>query len=297
MAAQFDGEFGVNSRALRCLLSVLVTVVTLGLHQQTVNASDDAIAAIEKLGGSVRTISLAARDQEVDFRLVGANLTDADLVHVTQLKNVVSIDLSGTKITNAGLIHLKGLVTLRRLHLEKTEIGDEGIAHLTGLVNLEYLNLYSTKVTDKSLGHIAGLKNLKRLYLWQTKTTDAGADNLEKKLPELEINRGIDFSKLVIIPSVPLKPLKWIPIGDTKLTKSNTGSNVSVTFENKSARLVKLYWMSYEGKQTHYGDLKPGEKRVQNTYASNYWLITDEKEKPLGYFTIGEDDALAVIPK
>ena len=257
-----------------------------------------AIAAIEKLGGSVRSVAANSEDRNVEFHLGGRGLTDDGLVHVASLKNVVSLNLKNTQITSSGLVHLKGLVSLRRLHLEMTAVDDEGIVHLKGLAKLEYLNLYATKVTDKSLKQLAGLGKLRRLYLWQTSVTDGGTSQLAQALPGLKIVRGVDLSKLP--PPPPVKPpvlLKWIVAGTTEPPRSQSGSNTEIIFENKSERHVKVIWIGYDGKLRPYHELKPGEIKRQNTYSENTWVITDESDKPLGHFIVGPDVGRAVIPK
>ena len=80
----------------------------------------DALAAIKKLGGAVRGVAQDTEALEIDFHLQGDDLTDAGLVHLSGLQNVVSLHLAGTQVTDAGLTQLKGLSSLRRLHLEKT---------------------------------------------------------------------------------------------------------------------------------------------------------------------------------
>jgi hypothetical protein len=261
-------------------------------------AEAGAVATIEALGGSVRQISRSTNDREVEFHLSGRDLTDEGLEHIAQLGNVVLLNLRGTKITNAGLVHLKGLTKLRELHLEQTDVGDDGLVNLSGMTNLKYLNLYGTSVTDKGLQHLAGLNKLKCLYVWQTEVTDEGVAKLAQALPELEIVRGVDFSKLPAPPPVKqLVPVKWVAAGSEIPPKSNSGSNTEVIFENKSDQRVKVVWIGYDGKPRLYHELNPGETKRQNTYANNTWLITDESDKPLGHFLIGPDVARAVIPK
>ncbi|MDP7206858.1 MAG: hypothetical protein QGH11_14880, partial [Pirellulaceae bacterium] len=92
--------------------------------------------------------------------------------------------------------------------------------------------------------------------------------------------------------------IKWIPAttaGDAP--KSENGDNTEVVFENKSNRKVKIYWVSYGNELKLYGELEPGKTRRQNTFANNSWLITDKDDKPLGYFIVGPEKALAVIPE
>ena len=263
----------------------------------------DAVSAIKRLGATVRPMG---KSWEVDFHLRGRGLTDEGLKHVAAMKNVVWLNLRNTKVTSAGLAHLRGLDKLRWLHLEETVVGDEGIKHLVGLPKLEYLNLYATKITDKSLDQLASCQGLRKLYLWQTGVTDAGVAKLEKTLPRLKIVRGVDLSKLASsFPKQAEKPkpklaLEWIAVSSREdaPTRSENGINCLILFENKSSRPVKLYWIGYgAGALKLYGTLAPGATREQNSYSRNAWLITDENNQPLGYFTVKEDDSHAVIPK
>jgi hypothetical protein len=69
--------------------------------------------------------------------------------------------------------------------------------HLENLYYLEYLNLYGTPINDKDLQQLATLKNLKKLFVWQTMVTEEGAIQLQKALPGLEVNLGIEKNNLV----------------------------------------------------------------------------------------------------
>ena len=71
----------------------------------------EAIAAIEKLGGTVS-------------RSEG---------HVSY------VNFYEVKVADAGLEHLKGMTTLRGLNLAYTKITDAGLVHLKGLTNLDDL--------------------------------------------------------------------------------------------------------------------------------------------------------------
>jgi len=146
-------------------------------------AVQEAIARIQKIGGTVQALAMNDDSLVVDFHLGGTALNDEGLADVKILPKLVQLDLKDTQITDAGLTHLAGIATLNRLHLEKTKVTDAGLAHLKDLANLEYLNLYGTAVTDAGLEHLKGLKNLKKLYLWQSQVTDAGVAKLKEALP------------------------------------------------------------------------------------------------------------------
>ena len=154
------------------------------------NPEAKTIAAIEKSGGTVRTLAQNDDRLEVAFNLQGAAVTDKDLLPMSQLKKVAYVNLAKTGITDAGLVTLKSLADLIQLHLELTKITDAGLHHIAALKKLEYLNLYGTNVTDAGLKHLSGLTELKNLYLWQTKVTKEGVEKLKQSLPKTDINTG-----------------------------------------------------------------------------------------------------------
>lgn len=193
-----------------------------------------AIAAIEKIGGTVRAVSANTDLKDVDFHLSGTGLTDDGLAHVKQLQNVVWLNLKGTKITDAGLAQLAESKSLKQLHLEMTGIGDAGVAHLAGLENLEYLNLYGTKVTDAGLKSVAGLKNLKKVYIWQTPVTDAAAAETMKARPGLQVIGAAELK--VIAPPADKKPVVKTTPPKKSLAK---GQFVRVRLPGK-ARILSL---------------------------------------------------------
>lgn len=152
----------------------------------------EAIAAIEKSGGAVRTLAQNDDRLEVNFQLQGASVTDKDLAPLAQLKKVTYVNLARTSITDAALAELARHTGITQLHLEHTKVTDAGLARLKPLQSLEYLNLYSTGITDAGLAHLTGFPNLKNLYLWQTKVTPEGARKLKEALPKTDINLGWD---------------------------------------------------------------------------------------------------------
>ncbi len=93
------------------------------------------------------------------------------------------------------------------------------------------------------------------------------------------------------------EPLKFHPsINFQAVPRSKRGPQTEVIFENHSENPVKLYWIGYKGERQAYGTIKPKEKRTQVTYANNTWVVTDNKDKPIGYFLAGHQISRALIP-
>lgn len=287
---------GSMLRILSCIIPVAMLPVA-ARTAEPVTLTD----AIRNNGGNISLIN--ATDHQVEFHLTGRDLDDQGLVAVGQLKDTVILNLRDTGVTDAGLVHLKGLAKLRRLHLERTAVGDEGIAHLGGLNKLEYLNLYATKITDKALDNLVGLKKLRQLYVWQTGVTERGVEKLQKALPSLRIIRGVDLDRIAVEINKPkpapkpLDVLEWMELDGGTLPKSNSGTFLLLTFENKTGHKVKLYWVDYGGGLKYYADIAAGDSREQTTYSGATWLIADADDNYLGYFITKLKNAKAVIPK
>lgn len=168
-------------------LAAMLGLFCVAAANPVLASEEEAIKAINKLGGSVRAVSADTKWKDVDFHLSGTDLKDDGLAHLADVENLVWLHLKDTQITGNGLRHLSGLTDLKRLHLERTKVSDAGLAHLANLENLEYLNLYGTDISDAGLAHLKNLKNLKKLYVWQTKVTSSGVADLLASLPELRV--------------------------------------------------------------------------------------------------------------
>ena len=95
----------------------------------------------------------------------------------------------------------------------------------------------------------------------------------------------------------PSENISWLEVKGDKPPKSTPGSTTEIIFTNKRSQTVKVYWVSYVGDLKFYGTIEPGKERRQNTFAKAHWLITDENDKPLGYFRTTPKVGRAEIPK
>jgi hypothetical protein len=58
--------------------------------------------------------------------------------------------------------------------------------------------------------------------------------------------------------------------------KSVVGAATKITFVNRSAQTIRVYWIDYQGNRVLYAMLAPGEEYGLNTYLHHPWVITDE---------------------
>jgi arylsulfatase A-like enzyme len=115
-------------------------------------------------------------------------------------------------------------------------------------------------------------------------------DDLKRRVPT-----EVAAYEIADIGSLP--KLNWNPIdrGDAPNSRPH-GKKLSVRFSNQTGQPVKVFVVTRDGQRQSYGVLETGWSKPNQTYPGSTWLITDLEEKPLGYFTIGDQPAHAVIP-
>ena len=91
--------------------------------------------------------------------------------------------------------------------------------------------------------------------------------------------------------SVAFVPYSLVP----DIPNSGGGGATSLTFENHLKISVKLWWVDGGGGHKPYGELAAGATKKQGSYAQHVWLITNQADKPLGYFVASSAPALAKI--
>jgi dipeptidyl aminopeptidase/acylaminoacyl peptidase len=90
-------------------------------------------------------------------------------------------------------------------------------------------------------------------------------------------------------------PESSVPALDQPQASRRTGPETSLTFVNRTAETVRLYWLDAEGERQPYGTLAAGAERDQHTYAGHVWLITDAADRVLAVFEASEEPGTAVI--
>jgi len=174
------------------------------------------IAAIKKLGGSVkidtkklgnpiiRVVLEGERVTDEELKILrwmpqleslylsNSRITDMGLANLNALERLSVLDLGNTKVTDKGLSNLRGLTNLTRLVLNKTAITNKGLAQLKPLKRLCHLDISETLVSDTGLNHLKSLSELNYLTWTGSKVTAHGYAELQKVIPKL-VERPIDF--------------------------------------------------------------------------------------------------------
>jgi arylsulfatase A-like enzyme len=117
------------------------------------------------------------------------------------------------------------------------------------------------------------------------------------KLTELRAQVPKHFTEYVGASVASLPKLNWTPLsGESAPPSKPDGNKLNVVFSNQSGRPVRVFWMNRQGQAKPYGTLETAWSKPYQTRPGAVWMITDASEEPLGYFTVGDRAARAVIP-
>lgn len=132
-------------------------------------------------------------------------------------------------------------------------------------------------------------------YEWRNLASQpAFADQLEslrKRSPQ-------SFAKKLAPSDGSLTKLPW-----HKATRDETpaskpaGDPFDVVFINQRKESVGLHWMDGKGQPKPYGEIEAGQRKRQMTRPGAVWMLTDHRDKTIGYFVVDDRTARAIVPK
>lgn len=182
-------------RYLRLSLRTLVVLVlviggSLGWLAYTARVQHDAVAAIQKLGGTVSYDWERKDGRSVPNGKPWAPRWLVDLIGIDYFSHVTQVRLvHPPELSDADMIHIAHLSQLEELDLHRSPVTDAQLNYLEGLTDLQSLILFHTAVGDAGMMHLQRLTRLRTLSIENTKVTDAGAHALQQALPNLTISR------------------------------------------------------------------------------------------------------------
>ncbi len=140
-----------------------------------------------------------ARQTSIEHLYIGDSLADADLEHLSELRNLRSLSLTNadqvtdkglkslrkltqlrfldvreSRIAGPGLEHLKSLTELREVRLVNSDVSGPGLEYLKDAPELSSVSLTGSPVTDSGLAHLSQLENVTGAVLDGTRITDSG---------------------------------------------------------------------------------------------------------------------------
>ncbi|MCS6977245.1 MAG: protein kinase [Gemmatales bacterium] len=147
-------------------------------------------------------------------------VTDAGLAYFQDCKGLKLLSLVGTRVTDAGIAHFKDCKDLTHLDLDSTLVTSAGLACFKDCKNLKFLSLVDTRVAEgNGLAHFKDCKNLTGLCLSWTEITDADLACLSecRKLESVALSGTLvtDLS----LPWLASQPLRYCEILDTRISR------------------------------------------------------------------------------
>lgn len=119
----------------------------------------------KEAGHDLTPLSALASNDLVVLNFEGAEITDDQLKHISNLTGLQELDLSETNILGTGLKYLARLDSLKKLWLANTHVGDNELSYLLELPCLEGLGLRDTPTTDTGMVHVGKITSLETLSL------------------------------------------------------------------------------------------------------------------------------------
>jgi arylsulfatase A-like enzyme len=94
-----------------------------------------------------------------------------------------------------------------------------------------------------------------------------------------------------------LPALRWRAASAAEMPLSRPeGDPFDIVLINRYRDPVKLYVVDVQGKRVSRGMIASGWRLQRSTLPGSVWLVADTRDKPLGYFVVGDRSAQAVIP-
>lgn len=131
-------------------------------------------------------------------------------------------------------------------------------------------------------------------YEW---TNLAEKSEFSDHLAELKSHIPSKFAKYKNASAGSLPLLRWQTLKDRTAPASKSGGDkLDLVISNQSGQPAKIYRMSRDGIAESFGTLETGWRKPYTTRAGTVWMIGDSSGKPRGYFSVGDREALAIIP-
>ncbi len=225
------------------IVAALSLVVLYGCWESVVGPQRNAVAAIQKAGGSVvydwewtsgrpaptgdseppwpkwlvKTLGPDAFGNVVAVSLIGHDFGDALMTHIGCLHHLERLHLSGRIRTGTGFAQLEKLTALETLRLPNHRFSDDDLSHLAGMTKLKRFTLVGPQITDKGLAHLTGMRQMESLQLIGTNITTLEPIRGLTQLKVLDINRS-PIGDEGLRPLEGFTSLQWLQLGETQVT-------------------------------------------------------------------------------
>lgn len=171
---------------MKALILICTLICTAAISVSAGWDEEKGKAAIEKIGGKITYGEGKFSKNVVGVDLSETAVTDGDLRHLLNFKELQQLDVRLTKVGDGGTQYIGFLKNLKTLNMFRTGLTDAGLERLRNLKDLETLLVGGTKITDEGLKNIEKFSKLRKMSVFRTEVSDAGLKSLEK-LTALEV--------------------------------------------------------------------------------------------------------------
>lgn len=177
-----------NNDTVKAFFSIQGSLKVPALSIKEVPAADPAdVSKLEAMHWFIKPIYKGSPLLEVNAVNITA-IDDANLVMLDKISSqVVWLMLGNTGITDAGMVVISKMKNVIKLNLQKTSITDASVSYFNQLKALEYLNVSGTAISDIGLRQIKVSKSLKKIFCWNTHITPNGIEAFKKINPSVQI--------------------------------------------------------------------------------------------------------------
>jgi len=162
--------------------------------------------------------------------LAETRVTDKGLSYLGELERLATVDLRGTLIDDAGIRSVQRWSELTRVSMGRCclsgAVTAQSIVGLGALRNLASLHVHGAHLTDSDVEAFSALP-IRELNISQTRMTSAGAEALQRLLPEARIAVNDSHGPVAVFPaeqsfgrlfirSDDAPQADWIPFGEAK---------------------------------------------------------------------------------
>jgi hypothetical protein len=98
----------------------------------------------------------------------------------------------------------------------------------------------------------------------------------------------VKLTKLIVLPSEPIER-------EAQLRSVESNQKTEITFRNRTAEPVELYWLDYQGKRHSYGIIQSGGSEVHNTFVTHVWLLASKNGRVLGLYVARAEAAQVLV--
>lgn len=155
-----------------------------------INPADPAkLSAINKSGITIIPVAQNSNYLNVMLHATSFNPSLWALLKPVE-KNIVWLSARHIVLGDTAMVALSQMNNLIKLDLSQSSINDVSLARLTTLTNLKSLNLNATAVSEHGLSALNNLKSLQSLFIYQSKVNPATFPALRKTFASAQIDTG-----------------------------------------------------------------------------------------------------------